>query len=118
MERSTATARRAAREFLVHYARWPHYAKTFAASGYAREMDEVASAYGAGNVAAAMAALSDALLDDVLLLGPPARIRDGIARLAAAGVEWITLGPQAVGAETLVQQAERLIAGAAIIRSA
>src|SRR5262245_51324886 len=31
-----ATARRAAREFLVQYARWPHYAKTFAASGYAQ----------------------------------------------------------------------------------
>jgi alkanesulfonate monooxygenase SsuD/methylene tetrahydromethanopterin reductase-like flavin-dependent oxidoreductase (luciferase family) len=112
------TARQAAREFLVHYARWPHYAKTFAASGYAREMDDVASAYGAGNVATAMAALSDALLDDVLLLGPPARIRDGIARLAAAGVDWITLGPQAVGPETLVQQAERMIASAATIRSA
>jgi hypothetical protein len=64
-----------------------------------------------------MAALSDSLLDDVLLLGPPARIRDGIARLAAAGVEWITLGPQAVGPESLVQQAERIIANAGIIRS-
>jgi alkanesulfonate monooxygenase SsuD/methylene tetrahydromethanopterin reductase-like flavin-dependent oxidoreductase (luciferase family) len=113
-----ATARRAAREFLVHYARWPHYAKTFAASGYAHEMDEVARAYAAGNVGAAMAALSDPLLDDVLLLGPPARIREGVARLAAAGVEWITLGPQAVGSESLAQQAERMIASAGIIRSA
>ena len=113
-----ATARRAAREFLVHYARWPHYATTFAASGYAREVDEVASAYAAGNECAAMAALSDSLLDDVLLLGPPARIREGIARLAAAGVEWITLGPQAVGPESLAQQAERLIDSVGIIRSA
>jgi alkanesulfonate monooxygenase SsuD/methylene tetrahydromethanopterin reductase-like flavin-dependent oxidoreductase (luciferase family) len=107
-----ATARRAAREFLVHYARWPHYAKTFAASGYAREIEEVARAYAAGDEGAAMAALSDSLLDDVLLLGPPARIREGIVRLAAAGVEWITLGPQAVGPESLAQQAERVIASA------
>jgi alkanesulfonate monooxygenase SsuD/methylene tetrahydromethanopterin reductase-like flavin-dependent oxidoreductase (luciferase family) len=113
-----ATARRAGREFLVHYARWPHYAKTFAASGYAREMDEIARAYAAGEVGTAMAALTDSLLDDVLLLGPPARIREGIARLAAAGVEWITLGPQAVGPESLAQQAERIIASAEIIRSA
>jgi alkanesulfonate monooxygenase SsuD/methylene tetrahydromethanopterin reductase-like flavin-dependent oxidoreductase (luciferase family) len=112
-----AIARRAAREFLVHYARWPHYAKTFAVSGYAREMDDVASAWTAGNVGAAMAALSDTLLDDVLLVGPAARIRDGIARFAAAGVDWITLGPQAVGPESPVQQAERMIAHAAVIRS-
>ena len=103
-------ARQAAREFLVHYARWPHYAKTFAASGYAREMAQVEKAYAAGDAASAMAALSDALLDDVLLLGPPSRIREGIDRLARAGVDWITMGPQAVGSESLAQQAERMIA--------
>lgn len=104
------TARQAAREFLVHYARWPHYAKTFEASGYAREMAQIASAYTAGDLATAMSALSDALLDDVLLLGPPSRIREGIARLAEAGVEWITLGPQAVAPESLAQQAARMTA--------
>jgi alkanesulfonate monooxygenase SsuD/methylene tetrahydromethanopterin reductase-like flavin-dependent oxidoreductase (luciferase family) len=105
-----STARQAGREFLVHYARWPHYAKTFAASGYASEMSQIASAYAAGDMATAMSALSDALLDDVLLLGSPSRIREGIARLADAGVEWITLGPQAVAPESLAQQAERMIA--------
>jgi alkanesulfonate monooxygenase SsuD/methylene tetrahydromethanopterin reductase-like flavin-dependent oxidoreductase (luciferase family) len=104
------TARRAAREFLVQYVRWPHYAKTFAASGYADEMERVAKAYQAGDQATAMAALSDVLLDDVVLLGPPSRIREGIDRLARAGVEWITLGPQAVATHSLAQQAERTIA--------
>jgi alkanesulfonate monooxygenase SsuD/methylene tetrahydromethanopterin reductase-like flavin-dependent oxidoreductase (luciferase family) len=104
------TARRAAREFLVQYVRWPHYAKTFAASGYADEMERVAKAYQAGDQATAMAALSDVLLDDVVLLGPPSRIREGIDRLAGAGVEWITLGPQAVATHSLAQQAERMIA--------
>ena len=33
-----------------------------------------------------------------------------IARLAEAGVEWITLGPQAVASESLAQQAERMTA--------
>jgi alkanesulfonate monooxygenase SsuD/methylene tetrahydromethanopterin reductase-like flavin-dependent oxidoreductase (luciferase family) len=104
------TARHAAREFLVHYARWPHYAKTFAASGYAAEMAQIASAYAAGDVATAMSALSDALLDDVVLLGSPSRIREGIARLADAGVEWITMGPQAVASDSLAQQAQRMVA--------
>jgi 5,10-methylenetetrahydromethanopterin reductase len=105
-----ATARQAAREFLVQYARWPHYAKTFAASGYAAEMDRVATAYGTGDVATAMSALSDALLDDVVLLGSPARIREGIDRFARAGVGWITLGPQKVATDSLARQAERIIA--------
>ena len=104
------TARRAAREFLVQYVRWPHYAKTFAASGYADEMERVAKAYQAGDQATAMAALSDVLLDDVVLLGPPSRIREGIDHLARAGVEWITLGPQAVATHSLAQQAEGMIA--------
>ena len=104
-----ATARQAAREFLVHYARGPHYAKTFAASGYGDEMEQVAKAWAAGNPATAMAALSDTLLDDVLLLGPPSRIREGIDRFARAGVEWITMGPQAVASDSLARQAERMI---------
>jgi len=104
-----ATARRAAREFLVHYARWPHYAKTFAASGYAAQMERVAVSYGAGDLATAMAALDDALLDEVVLLGSPSRIREGIDRFARAGVEWITLGPQAVATDSLARQAERTI---------
>jgi alkanesulfonate monooxygenase SsuD/methylene tetrahydromethanopterin reductase-like flavin-dependent oxidoreductase (luciferase family) len=104
------TARQAAREFLVQYARWPHYARTFEASGYPREMAQVAGAYAAGDLATAMSALSDDLLDEVLLLGPPSRIREGIARLAEAGVDWITLGPQAVAPESLAQQAQRMTA--------
>ena len=107
------TARQAARDFLVHYARAPHYAKTFAASGYGAEVARVADAHGAGDLATAKAALSDALLDDVVLLGSARRIREGIDRFARAGVEWITLGPQAVASDALAQQAERVIAALA-----
>lgn len=110
MHEQLPTARQAAREFLVQYARWPHYARTFEASGYAREMAQIAAAYAAGDLATALSALSDTLLDEVLLLGPPSRIREGIARLGEAGVEWITLGPQAVAAESLAQQAARMTA--------
>jgi 5,10-methylenetetrahydromethanopterin reductase len=105
-----AVARQAAREFLVHYARWPHYARALAAGGHADTMERVTAAYAGDDPATAMAALSDALLDDVLLLGPPARIRERLARLAEFGVDWVTLGPQAVGAESLAQQATRMVA--------
>lgn len=108
-----SVAREAARDFLVQYARWPHYAKTFAASGYGDEMERVATAHAAGDLATAKGALSDALLDDVLLLGPAARVHEGIARFAGAGVQWITMGPQAVGSDSLARQAERVIAALA-----
>jgi hypothetical protein len=76
-------------------------------------MARIATAHAAGDLATAMSALSDSLLDEVLLLGSPSRIREGIARLAEAGVEWITLGPQAVAPQSLARQAERAIAALA-----
>jgi alkanesulfonate monooxygenase SsuD/methylene tetrahydromethanopterin reductase-like flavin-dependent oxidoreductase (luciferase family) len=51
-----ATARRAAREFLVHYASQAHYAKVFTASGFGAEMEAVRKASGNQDRAAAMAA--------------------------------------------------------------
>ena len=102
-----ATARRAAREFLVHYAGMSHYAKTFAASGFAGEMEAVAAA--GPDRAAAMAALSDRLLDEVLLVGPPARCREQLAAFGEAGVEWALLGPQRVGPASLIDQARVLV---------
>lgn len=90
-----AVARRAAREFLVHYAGLPHYATTFTASGFAAEMVGVRSALAAGDRPGAMAHRSDRLLDEVLLLGPAARCRERLAALRAAGVGWALLGPPA-----------------------
>jgi hypothetical protein len=76
-------------------------------------MTRVADAYAAGDLPTAKAALGDALLDDVVLLGPPSRIREGIDRFARAGVDWITLGPQAVASDSLARGAELTIAALA-----
>jgi alkanesulfonate monooxygenase SsuD/methylene tetrahydromethanopterin reductase-like flavin-dependent oxidoreductase (luciferase family) len=104
-----SAARRAAREFLVHYAGMSHYAKAFAASGFAAEMEAVGRASAGQDRAGALAALSDRLLDEVLLVGPAARCRDQLADLEKAGVEWVLLGPQRVGNQSLVDQARVLI---------
>jgi hypothetical protein len=56
-----------------------------------------------------MSALSDRLLDEVLLVGPAARCRERLGAFQAAGVEWATLGPQRVGEQDLLYQA-RLVA--------
>lgn len=100
-----SAARQAAREFLTHYAAMPHYARTFAASGFEAEMDAAKKALTAGDRAGAMAALSDRLLDEVLLVGPPGRCREQLDAFRKAGVDWATLGPQRVGDQDLAQQA-------------
>jgi hypothetical protein len=56
-----------------------------------------------------MAALSDRLLDDVLLVGPPARCREQLAARREAGVTWALLGPQRVGPRSLAEQSEIVI---------
>jgi alkanesulfonate monooxygenase SsuD/methylene tetrahydromethanopterin reductase-like flavin-dependent oxidoreductase (luciferase family) len=104
-----AVAREAAREFLVHYAGMSHYAKAFEASGFGAEMDGVRTALAADTPAAARAALSDRLLDEVLLVGPAVRCRERLAAFAEAGVGWALLGPQRVGDRDLAEQA-RLVA--------
>jgi alkanesulfonate monooxygenase SsuD/methylene tetrahydromethanopterin reductase-like flavin-dependent oxidoreductase (luciferase family) len=101
-----SAARQAAREFLVHYAGMPHYAKAFEASGFGAEMDGVRKALAANTPSAAMSALSDRLLDEVLLVGPAARCRERLAALSEAGVGWALLGPQRVADRDLVQQAQ------------
>jgi 5,10-methylenetetrahydromethanopterin reductase len=105
-----STARQAAREFLAHYVGMPHYAKAFEASGFAVEMDAVRKGLAAGTPRAAMAALSDRLLDEVLLVGPAARCRDQLEAFHEAGVEWATLGPQRVGNQDLTEQARIVLA--------
>lgn len=104
------TARQAAREFLVHYAGMPHYAKALEASGFAADMEGVRKAFAAGAPSAAMAALSDRLLDEILLVGPAVRCRDQLEAFREAGVEWAMLGPQRVGNQDLTQQARAVVA--------
>ncbi len=104
-----AIARRAAREFLVYYASMPHYAKVFAASGFPDDMANVQKALAAQDRAAAMTALSDGLLDAVLLVGPAARCREELARRRDAGIDWVLLGPQKVDDRRLTEQARVLL---------
>jgi len=56
-----------------------------------------------------MAALSDRLLDEILLVGPVTRCREQLAGFRAAGVNWVLLGPQRVGDQSLADQARVLV---------
>lgn len=90
-------ARAAARTFLSRYAPRPLYAKMFRRSGFDAEADAMAAALAAGDRAGAAAAVSDRMLDEVLLIGPPARCRERLARFHGAGIDYPLLAPQPVG---------------------
>jgi hypothetical protein len=72
--------------FLVNYAGMPQYAKAFVASGFAGEMEGVRKALESGTPAATLSALSDRLLDEVVLVGPASRCREQLAAFEESGV--------------------------------
>jgi alkanesulfonate monooxygenase SsuD/methylene tetrahydromethanopterin reductase-like flavin-dependent oxidoreductase (luciferase family) len=87
----------------------PHYARAFTASGFGAEMEMVARAAASQDRAGAMAALSDRLLDEVLLVGSAARCREALAGFAEAGAGWVLLGPQRVADQGLAEQARAVV---------
>lgn len=89
-------ARAAARPFLARYGGFPVYSKMFRRSGFAAEVDALAAAMVRGDAAAAAAAVSDRMLDEVLLVGPVARCRERLAAFREAGVDYPLLAPQPV----------------------
>ena len=100
-------------------ARWvspemPFYQELLRESGFASDVDRIASALDSGGIEAAGRAVSDTLLDDVALAGDPAGWTDKIAELHAVGVDLVcpyfrALGP---GSEDFVVENIRAMASA------
>ena len=80
------------RKTLTRYAQLPYYRNYWKDAGYREEMEAVERAMAQGDAAVA-ACLSDRWLADVTLFGPPARIREGVEELRAAGVRTPVLVP-------------------------
>ncbi len=81
-----AAARRPARTLLSRYGSMPYYGNMLAAAGFEREMAGIRAA--AGDPKAALAAVSDAMIDATLLVGPEERVRERLTELTAPGVGW------------------------------
>jgi len=92
-----AAALHEAKRMLARYANLPFYGNMLAASGFATEVDAVRAAWRARDVAAAEAAVSDAMADAVTLVGDPARCRERLAAYAAAGAGLTIVFPNPVG---------------------
>jgi alkanesulfonate monooxygenase SsuD/methylene tetrahydromethanopterin reductase-like flavin-dependent oxidoreductase (luciferase family) len=78
-------ARRPARTLLSRYGAMPYYGNMLAAWGFEQEMSAIRSAT---DPKAAMAAVSDRMIDATLLVGPEERIRQRLQELTAPGIGW------------------------------
>lgn len=64
----------------------------FARMGYEREVEEIQDLFFAGERDRAIAAVPREMVADISLVGPPARIRDDLARWEEAGVTHLVVG--------------------------
>jgi len=103
-------ARTAARSFLSMYAGLAHYQKMFRASGFEAEAGAAEAATAAGDAEGRAAAVSDRLIDAIVLAGPAAHCRARLAELRERGLSHVDLAPLPVGDETLPAAAARCFA--------
>lgn len=66
--------------------------EVFARMGYEAEVDEIQRLFFEGRRDEAMAAVPDRLVQDISLIGPPAKIRDDLAAWEEAGVTTLVIG--------------------------
>ncbi len=85
-----------AKRMLARYANLPFYGNMLAASGFAAEVEAVRAAWRERDVAKAEAAVSDAMADEVTLVGDPGRCRERVAAYAAAGAALVIVFPNPV----------------------
>ena len=91
-------AREQARDALVYWLGLPSYNRVMEAAGFEAEAGRLRAAFERGDQTALRAAISDALLDEYALIGPPGRVREGLERIRAAGVDVPILKPDPVDA--------------------
>ena len=86
-------AREGVRRELVEYLASPPYARWFRSIGFRHEVDAVAAAFAARDRAASVAAVSDRMVDDMLVAGDASAVLDRLAAYAAAGADDVMVQP-------------------------
>jgi 5,10-methylenetetrahydromethanopterin reductase len=89
-------ARESARSSLSYWVGLPAYNKALARAGYEAEAAGIAAAFQDGDTASLRASISDRLIDEYCLAGPPERCRDQLARWDDTGVATVVLVPHPV----------------------
>lgn len=83
----------AARKDLFSYAVVDSYARNFTRAGYGDEVRAIRKAHAAGDRAAALAAVSDRMVDGIDILGDAATVTAGVRAYTEAGVDHPVLMP-------------------------
>jgi 5,10-methylenetetrahydromethanopterin reductase len=89
-------ARESARSSLSYWVGLPAYNAALARAGYEADAAGIAAAFAAGDTAALRACISDRLIDEYCLVGPPARCRDQLAGWHDSGAATVVLVPHPV----------------------
>ena len=76
---------------------FPRYNRVAVDQGYGEEAAAIAEAWGRGDHAAAIGAVSDAHVDSVCIAGSPERCRERIAAYHASGIDLPMVAPMATG---------------------
>ncbi|MBV8452150.1 MAG: LLM class flavin-dependent oxidoreductase [Deltaproteobacteria bacterium] len=102
-------ARRPARTLLSRYGAMPYYGNMLAAAGFEREMSGIRAA--AGDAKAALAAVTDTMIDATLLVGPEERVCERLQELTSPGVGWaiVFVNPVNENRPSSVQRALRAL---------
>ncbi|OZM77109.1 LLM class flavin-dependent oxidoreductase [Pseudonocardia sp. MH-G8] len=109
-----AAARESARASLGYWLGLPAYNAALARAGYEREAAGVATAFRAGDQAGLHAAITDRLVDEYCLVGPPARCRAQLEKWHDAEVATVALVPHpVVRGETYAEGVYRSLAALA-----
>jgi alkanesulfonate monooxygenase SsuD/methylene tetrahydromethanopterin reductase-like flavin-dependent oxidoreductase (luciferase family) len=88
-------ARKPARTLLSRYGALRFYGNMFAHAGFDREIEGIRAAAGDGK--AAIAAVTDKMIDSTLLVGPEGRVRERLAELVSPGIGWAIVFINPVG---------------------
>jgi len=88
-------ARKPARTLLSRYGALRFYGNMFAHAGFERESEGIRAAGSDGK--AAIAAVTDRMIDSTLLVGSEARVRERLAELTAPGIGWAIVFVNPVG---------------------
>jgi alkanesulfonate monooxygenase SsuD/methylene tetrahydromethanopterin reductase-like flavin-dependent oxidoreductase (luciferase family) len=88
-------ARKPARTLLSRYGALRFYGNMFANAGFDQEMVGIRAA--GSDAKAAIAAVSDRMIDATLLVGSEGRVRERLEELAAPGVGWAIVFVNPVG---------------------
>src|SRR5271170_3335798 len=102
-------ARDAARAGMALYMGLPYYNRLLSNSGFEAEAQAGAEAWARGDTAALTAAVSDRVLDAVVLYGPAGHCRERLAAMGESGVDMISIMPGPVGGEDPLFSLKRCI---------